>query len=69
MHKHDRLLRCTILFVKFFRISNALKQQWFSHKLKASANIFKRTRLANIIRYPMNTPVILRHFFAKIGKN
>jgi len=41
IHKHDRLLRYTALFCKFFRISNALQQR-FSHKLKASAKIFKR---------------------------
>ena len=53
IHKHDRLLRCATLFGKFYRISNALKQQRFSHKLKASAKIFERTSLANIISYPM----------------
>ena len=53
IHKHDRLLRCATLFGKFFRISNALKQQRFCHKLKASAKIFKRTSLANIISYPI----------------
>jgi len=42
-------------FCKFFRISNALKQQRFSHKLKASAKIFKQTSLANIISYPVKS--------------
>ena len=51
IHKHYRLQRCATLFGKFFRTSNALKQQWFSHELKASAKIFKRTPLADIISY------------------
>ena len=67
MHKHDRLLRCATLFGKFFRISNALEQQRFSHKLKASAKIFKRTSLAKIISYPMK-PFSSSTLFIKIIK-
>jgi len=36
-----RLLSYPKPFGKFFRILNALKQQRFSHKLKASTKIFK----------------------------
>ena len=67
IHKHDRLLRCATLFGKFYRISNALKQQRFSHKLKASAKIFERTSLANIISYPMK-PFSSSALFIKVIK-
>ena len=48
-----RLLSYPKSFGKFFRISNVIKQQRFSHKLTASAKIFKWTSLANIISYPI----------------
>jgi len=48
IHKHDRLLRFVKLF-KFFRMSNAVKQQWFSHQAKTSAKILKQISHANVI--------------------
>jgi len=54
-------------FCKFFRISNALKQQRFSHKLKASAKILKRASLANIISYPIK-PFSSSTLFIKVIK-
>ena len=54
-------------FIKFFRISNALQQQRFFHKLKASAKIFKRTSLANIISYPTK-PFSSSTLFIKVIK-
>jgi len=47
------LSSCLKHFCMFYRISIALKQQRLSRKLKASAKIFKRTSLANIISYPI----------------
>jgi len=40
-----RILSYSKHFCKFFRISNALKQQRFSHKLKASAKILYKHHL------------------------
>ena len=67
IHKHDRLLCCATLFCKLFRISNALNQQRFSHKLKTSAKIFKWTSLANIISYPIK-PFSSSTLFIKVIK-
>ena len=67
IHKHDRVQRCATLFGKFFRTSNALRQQRFSHKLKASEIIFKRTSLANIISYQIK-PVSSSAHFIKVIK-
>ena len=55
------------LFGKVFRISNAHKQQRFSHKLKASAKIFKRKSLANIISY-QTKPFSCSTLFIKVIK-
>jgi len=66
IHKHDRLLRYATLFGNFFRISNALKQQRFSHQVKASAKIFKQTSLANIINYPIPEMSGLSYFAVQI---
>jgi len=41
IHKHNRRLCYTTFFSSFSQISNVLKQQRFSHQIKASANIFK----------------------------
>jgi len=61
-----RLLSYPKLFCKFFE-NRTPKQQRFSHKLKASAKIFKRSSLANIINYPIkpfssSTPEVLKLF-------
>ena len=62
-----RLLSNSKPFSKFFRISNALKQQRFSHQVKASAKIFKRTSLPNIISYPIK-PFSSSTLFTKVTK-
>jgi len=54
-------------FGKFFRISNSLQQQRFSHKLKSSAKIFKRTSLADIISYQIK-PFSSSTLFIKVIK-
>jgi len=61
-----RLLSYHKPFSKFFRKSNALKQQRFSHQVKATANIFKQTSLANIISYPIK-PFSWSTLFIKVS--
>ena len=48
IHKQDRLLRYAKPFSKFFRISNALKQQWFPHQVEVAGVTFSDSESAPV---------------------